>query len=106
MAPPQFDVEVRASDGTVTVTPSGELDIATADHLREALRGQEARGRLLLLDLSQLDFIDLVGLRVVLEEHRRAQKDGFGLHLIVGTGAARRLVDLVGGFEKFPGLTD
>jgi anti-anti-sigma factor len=106
MTPPQFDVQVRRSDEKVTVMPIGELDIATAEKLRQMLRRQESRGRLLQLDLSQLEFIDLVGLRVVLEEQRRARSDGFGLRLTLGTGPARRLFDLIGGPEQFPDLAD
>lgn len=106
MTPPQFDVEIRSAPEAVTVIPSGELDISTADQLREALNGQEDPGRLLVLDLSQLEFIDLVGLRVVMEEQRRAEADGFGLRLAVGSGAARRLLDLVGSFDDFPGVAD
>lgn len=106
MTPRQLDVEVRSSERKVTLTPLGELDIATAEELRQALRRQESPGRLLLLDLSRLEFIDLVGLRVVLEEQGRAHSDGFGLRLILGSGPARRLFDLIGGPEQFPGLTD
>lgn len=97
-----FEVEVRPAEDSVRLVPTGELDIATADHLREVLRDQEGPSRLILLDLSELDFIDVSGLRVVGEEHARAERDGFTLEVAVGSGAVRRLLELVDAPEMFP----
>ena len=106
MAPAQFDIEVRSEGEVVTVTPTGELDIATAGRLRELLHRQERRARVLVLDLSRLDFIDVVGLRVVLEEQQRSRQDGFALDLVVGSGAAQRLFDLARATELLSGVID
>lgn len=102
MPEPGFEVEVRRAADSVRVVPTGELDIATADRLREVLRDQEGPARLILLDLSELDFIDVSGLRVVGEEHARAERDGFRLQVAVGSGAARRLLELLDAPELFP----
>lgn len=96
MIAPDFEVEVRASQTGPVVTPKGELDIATAGRLREVLRAQERGGGLIELDLSQLQFIDGSGLAVVFEAHERARLDGFELRVEVGTGMARRLIELIG----------
>jgi anti-anti-sigma factor len=80
----------------VTVIPRGELDIATAGRLREVLRAHEDAHELLTVDLSRLEFIDASGLRVVLEERLRSRRDGFELRVIVGSGTARHLIDLIG----------
>jgi anti-anti-sigma factor len=93
---PGFDIEVRPAGSTVTVVPRGELDLATAGRLREVLQAQEAPNHVIELDLGELEFIDASGLAVVLEEHQRAQRDGFNLHVVVGTGMARRLIDFIG----------
>jgi anti-anti-sigma factor len=100
---PGFDVEVRPSGDSVRIVPTGELDIATADRLREVLRDQEAPSRSILLDLGELDFIDVSGLRVVREEQARAERVGFTLRVAAGSGAARRLLELIDATERFPG---
>jgi len=45
---------------------SGELDMASADELRTALAGWDGAGAL-LLDVTELRFMDSSGLRVLLE---------------------------------------
>lgn len=97
MSEPDFDVEVRASRRAVTVIPRGELDIATAGRLREVLRAHEEAHEVLTVDLSLLEFIDVSGLRMVLEERHRSRRDGLELRVIVGNGTARHLIDLFGG---------
>ncbi|HET9718955.1 MAG TPA: STAS domain-containing protein, partial [Solirubrobacteraceae bacterium] len=73
-----------------------------ADRLREVLRDHEAPSRMIILDLSRLDFIDVSGLRVVAEEQARAERDGFTLQVAVGGGVARRLLELIGAPDMFP----
>lgn len=98
----EFHVQVQASRSAVRVVPRGELDIATAARLRDVLRDQEERASVILLDLSELTFVDISGLRVVGEEHNRALRGAFVLQVVVGRGAARRLLELVGAPELFP----
>jgi anti-sigma B factor antagonist len=46
---------------------SGELDLATVEHLREILRQDTDSAGDLTLDLSELRFIDSSGLRAIME---------------------------------------
>ena len=51
-----FDLSVRDLDGTRFITVSGEVDIAVADTLAEALSGQRV-----FIDMTGVTFIDSTG---------------------------------------------
>src|SRR3954466_15201239 len=68
----------RSDDGRVVrLTLSGELDMATAASLELQLQQAEAtRPPVLVLDLSELRFMGVSGLRSILDAARRARRDG------------------------------
>lgn len=67
-------------DGDMTlVRLAGELDLATADQLREQVRSIVAAGsgvRRLVIDLAGLEFLDVTGLGTLLEAGRRMSEKG------------------------------
>jgi anti-anti-sigma factor len=65
-------------DGSVRVCLVGELDAMEAPGLQDALRRLEGEGTDVLLDVSELSFMDLLGLHVVEEAADAARQDGFG----------------------------
>src|SRR3954464_15855450 len=69
---------LRSDDGRVVrLTLSGELDMATAASLELELRSAEAvRPPMLVLDLGELSFMGVSGLRSILDAARRARRDG------------------------------
>ena len=72
-------------DGTARVVVQGELDLAAAPMLRDALDGLRREARSTVLDLRELTFMDSSGLRVLLEagQHRAA---GWGVSLLLPAG--------------------
>jgi anti-sigma B factor antagonist len=68
----------RSDDGRVVrLMLSGELDMSTATSLELELSAVEARRPpVLVLDLSQLRFMGVSGLRAILDAARRARRDG------------------------------
>ena|SRR6476469_2798974 len=68
----------RSDDGRVVrLMLSGELDMATAASLELELQNAEAtRPPVLVLDLEQLRFMGVSGLRSILDAARRARRDG------------------------------
>jgi anti-anti-sigma factor len=73
------------SDGATTVLRlAGELDLATADLLRERVRTLLGHGsviQLLVLDLAGLEFLDVTGLGALLEARRKLSATGATLTL-------------------------
>jgi anti-sigma B factor antagonist len=68
----------RSDDGRVVrLMLSGELDMATAAELELELQSAEAtHPPMLVLDLAQLRFMGVSGLRSILDAARRARHDG------------------------------
>ena len=54
-------IAVRRRAGHVLVTVSGEIDIATAGQLRSRLAGPAGGGQQVIVDFSQVSFIDAAG---------------------------------------------
>jgi anti-anti-sigma factor len=94
-----FEVDVRAGPEGTVVTPRGELDIATAGELRDALAAVEGP---LTLDLSALRFVDTSGLRLILEVTDRARRDGRAFAVVPGVPGVQRLFEMAGVAELVP----
>jgi len=85
---------VEAGDGVVR--PHGELDLATAGMVRDALREQAGAHGRVTLDLGGLRFLDTSGLRLVLETVEASEREGFGFTVLRGAPEVQRLFDLAG----------
>ena len=91
-----------AGDGTV-VSVSGDVDICTVTALEDVLRRtMRERSPRLLLDLSEVSFMDCAGLRAIVMIRRHAQLRGGSVRLIAVSAAVRRIVDLAGARDLFP----
>jgi anti-sigma B factor antagonist len=92
---PLLDVTEIRQAGRIRVRLRGELDLAGAARLSEELRRLRARGEDVLLDYDELRFIDMSGLRVVLQAAREAADDGSAFAVTRGSASVRRLLRLV-----------
>lgn len=71
---------------------SGELDIAVAGRVEQALMPLEAqRPPVIILDLRALSFMDSSGLRVVLEADMRSRRENRRLVMVRGPDAVHRV---------------
>lgn len=87
-----MQIESRESDGVAHVALAGELDLATAPGVEEALRRAESgRPPVMVLDLSGLRFLDSTGLRIVLSADSRARREGRRLVLVRGPESVHRV---------------
>lgn len=95
---PPFEVKCeRQPSGAVVVVVQGELDLVTAELLREALTSDAAQAPVTVLDLRSVGFMDSSGLSVVVEHHRRARAAGGECAVAVGGASrVRRLLALSG----------
>ena len=93
--------KVRGARHTILML-AGEVDIANADGVAEAVRAELASGPV-LLDLSELSFIDSCGLRMLVSLVRDAEESGWSL--TIGRDLApmvRRLLEITGMLEMLP----
>jgi anti-anti-sigma factor len=101
-----FAVGVRPERDAVYVVPCGELDIATVDELAAQVRelGDAGFDRV-VVDLRELTFLDLAGVRLLCELDATARTDGWQLALIQGSAAVRRLLVLTKTLALLPFTT-
>jgi anti-anti-sigma factor len=90
-----LDVDVRREGARTIVAPSGEIDLGTAGLLRSALQ-RSREGGPVVLDLAGVTFMDSVGLGLVIEEHRRAEREGGDFRLRRGSEKVQRLFEMTG----------
>ena len=97
-----LDVTSRANaDGTVLVKMAGDLDLASAEVLQQALFAIEKdRPPTLYLDLSGLGFMDSTGLRLILQASERAKKALSRLVLVAGRESVQRVFRVTGMQER------
>lgn len=97
--------QVRDNADHATVVVKGEVDLANAGELREALVAAAGDGDRVVADLSGLEFIDSTGLTALLGAHRDIEGRGGSLELRSAPPMLLRLLDIVG-LDEVLTLTD
>jgi anti-anti-sigma factor len=91
-APPLVVLRSETESGRVGLRLVGELDLSTVAVLEAALARTRKESPPSVIDLSELRFLDLIGLRALL---RAVEDDVAGLARLVGArGIVRRLIEL------------
>ncbi len=92
-----FGVETTMLDSRAVLRLIGELDVDTAEHFANAARLVHAKGiPTLVVDLSELEFIDSTGLGEFVVAHQRQCEIGGGVVLRAPSDRVRRVLDIVG----------
>jgi anti-anti-sigma factor len=103
-------VEVTRRPTHVVAHVHGDVDLATAPQLRTALAELAPGTGTVIIDLSDVAFLDSSGLSVLVEFHQQLDKDGArGLRLVVTRPTTSRLLEVTGLIEVFdvqPSLDD
>ena len=94
LAPP-FQTEVVIGPDEAVVAMTGELDLQSAEVLeREVVALHTAGHDRVVVDLSEIAFIDSTGLRVLLGLHRASERAGRRLSLVRGPDPVHRIFEL------------
>lgn len=93
-----------AREGDVhTIALTGELDLETARAVQEELeRVEREDAARIVVDLSELTFIDSTGVQLVLAAHARSVADAGRLSLLRGPAAVQRVFEICGVDELLP----
>ncbi len=92
-----LDVRIDEHDEWTVVVLSGQLDVATAPDLRQALQeAQYAGAHRVVVDLADLQFLDSFGLGVLVGGLRRARLHGGRLVLAAANDRIRRILEVTG----------
>ena len=100
--PEAFSVRTEHHGDAAVIVPTGELDLATAPAVEEALElaFNGGSGRV-VLDLRELEFIDSSGLRTLLTARRQAEAAGAQFSLVAGHRALERTLEIAGVHKVF-----
>jgi anti-sigma B factor antagonist len=79
----QPSIRTRLESDVTIIAVSGELDLASADQLDQAIRAaEESATGSIVINLDDLRFMDSTALGVLLQARRRARDDSNRLHFI------------------------
>jgi anti-sigma B factor antagonist len=93
----QLQLMTQEVDGHAVVHLKGELDIATVDDLRNNLRQtRQSYGEHVILDLTDLEFMDSQGLSVIVACHKSVTAAGGSLALVAPRPIVRRTLEITG----------
>lgn len=92
--PAGWSVEQRGDE--VVVRPAGELDLQTAPEVRDLIQAVRREGvERVELDLSEVSFIDSVGLSMIVSAHQRLAADGVPMTVTIPS-VLQRLFEISG----------
>jgi anti-sigma B factor antagonist len=102
-----LSLETFHGEGSVRIALEGELDYSSALILDDELRRAEASIHpVVVLDLSQLRFMDSTGLGIIASAYRRTRRGGRRLIVACPTRAVRRIFQLTGMLERLEVIDD
>jgi len=89
-------VERELSADVHEILVEGELDLAVAEQLREALDGVGPDCTQVLVGLENCEFIDSTGIAVVVQAHHRFAEEGRRVVLYAPTSQVLRVLSVTG----------
>ena len=87
-----FSTEVAEVDGATVIAVRGEIDMATCERLRDAIEPHLGPAQAIVLDLSEVRFMDSTSFAVLVQARGRLTADGGSLVLRNPSKAARRVL--------------
>jgi len=100
--PDGLAVDVARQNGAHTVTLKGELDLNSSPGLRDLLHEllDDGKGHL-VIELSELSFVDSTGLGVLVGALKKARQGGGDIELSTPTPAIRKALEITGLTQVF-----
>ncbi len=99
-----FEVQVEVAEDHTVCRPVGELDAYTVGDFREALSGLDDPTRL-VVDLSDVPFIDSAGLGALIGGIRRVRDGGGRISVLCDKPSLKRLLHTTG-FDRIVPVTE
>jgi stage II sporulation protein AA (anti-sigma F factor antagonist) len=92
------ELKIRTSreGNTATVVASGEIDLSTVDELRSAVTRAADDVETLLLDLTDIEFIDSAGLGGLLELRSTLRSRNVTLQISADDGPVKQAMEITG----------
>lgn len=100
-----FEIRESTESGRLRLRLLGQLDLASAPELELRLRELQAEGRSVVVDLSQLDFMDSAGLAVMISA---INSSGTGGTFLIDPDLSPQVQELFSltALDRFAGIED
>jgi anti-anti-sigma factor len=85
-------MRLERSEGPLVICLSGEIDLSNADQVHRDLETTIQGCPRVILDLTELEYVDSQGLRLIRQICTKARRDGIELTLVAPPGSASRQV--------------
>jgi len=92
----EFEVSSEARDGVVLVRVRGDVDLATAPRLDEVLTACWQPSARLVIDATDIPFMDSTGLGVLVKAAVRAREAGGSVALVAVASRVRKVLAITG----------
>lgn len=86
--------EIREQDGMTVVALSGDVDLDSSPRVRATLLDCVAEKRGVLVDLSEVSYIDSSGIASLVEAYQTARRASVQFALVAVSDAAMRVLEL------------
>jgi anti-sigma B factor antagonist len=98
-----LQVTSREESGATVVSAAGEVDVWTAERLRSVLHeAQEGAPAALVVDLTEVGFLDSTGIGVLVGALRRQRESGHELVLVVSNAHVLKVLTITSLDKVFP----
>ena len=102
-----LSLETFHGEGSVRIALGGELDHTSALTLDDELRRAESGTHdVVVLDLSELRFVDSTGLGIIACAYRRMRRTGGRLVIASPTKGVKRILELTGMLQRLEVVED
>jgi anti-sigma B factor antagonist len=95
-AHPRLRMWVDDTPTRVVIRVSGELDLATVPQLRQVLDAHARSGQTMVIDMSEVEFLDSMGLAALVRVRHRAIARGAKLELVAPPETVYKVFTLTG----------
>jgi anti-anti-sigma factor len=104
--PQEFQIRVEQDGPAARLHLTGEMDVACRGPFADAVQQCLGYGTTdMLLDLTELSFIDSSGLRMLIELWDKSRHNGLEISILQGTGQVRRTMEIAG-LDNFLPIAD
>jgi len=102
LTPFRIDIETERDDAGLHVRIGCRVDGSTTKEFEAALReAEETDAPVILVDLSQVEFMNYKGLAVLYEAHKRWREPDERLRVVACSGQVRNLFAMSGVYDRF-----
>lgn len=102
-----MQVKHRLYNGTLYVVLSGELDQHSADYVRSRLDEvfMTNKSKQVIVDLSELEFMDSTGIGVLLGRYKKLKEFGVPIYICNPSSHAEKIFKMTGLYDIMPKIS-